>query len=119
MSDIPPDISGPSPANPDEKTLAVIMHVLCLVGFPVIGPLVIWLAKKDQSPYIDAQGRELLNFHISYLIYFFIAFLLVFVLIGMLILPVLGLVTVIFIILGIVRATEGRIYRFPFTFRFL
>jgi uncharacterized Tic20 family protein len=119
MNEIPPVTTDPLPASQDEKTLAVIMHVLCLVGFPVIGPLVIWLSKKDQSPYIDAQGRELLNFHISYVIYFFVAILSIIVLIGMLLVPVLAIATVIFIILGIVRATEGRIYRFPFTIRFL
>jgi uncharacterized Tic20 family protein len=44
--------------------------------------------KKDQSPYLDAQGRELLNFQISYLLYALASFLLCFVLIGLLLLPV-------------------------------
>ena len=109
----------PAPASPDEKTLAIVMHLLCLIGFPIIGPLVVWLLKKDQSPYIDAQGRELLNFQISYAIYLFLATLLLFVLIGFAVLPVVGLAMAIFIVIGIVRATEGKVYRFPMTIRFL
>ena len=75
--------SGPAPKlQPDEKTLGIVMHVLCLIGFPIIGPLVIWLMKKDQSPYLDSQGRELLNFQISYFLYVLISGLLCAVLIG-------------------------------------
>lgn len=49
--------SPPPVPNQDDKTLGIVMHLLCIVGFPVIGPLIIWLMKKDQSPYLDAQGR--------------------------------------------------------------
>ncbi|MDB6138604.1 MAG: hypothetical protein JWO94_1676 [Verrucomicrobiaceae bacterium] len=109
----------PSPATPDEKTLAIVMHLFCLIGMPVIGPLVIWLMKKDQSPYLDAQGRELLNFQISYMIYIFIAAMLLFVLVGIVVLPIVGFIAAVLIVIGIVRATEGKVYRFPFTIRFL
>ena len=119
MSDLSSPPSLPVPANQDEKTLAIVMHVFCLVGLPIIGPLIIWLMKKDQSPYLDAQGRELLNFQISYAIYFFVAFLLVFVFVGILILPVLGLAGLVFVIIGIVRAAEGKVYRFPYIIRLL
>ena len=103
----------------DEKTLGIVMHVLCLIGFPIIGPLIVWLMKKNQSPYLDSQGRELLNFQISYLIYGFVAFLLCFVFIGVLLLPVIVLATIILTIIGIVRAAEGQVYRFPLTIRLL
>ena len=109
----------PPAASQDEKTLGIVMHVLCLIGFPIIGPLVIWLMKKDQSPYLDSQGRELLNFQISYLLYGFAAFLLCFVFIGLLLLPVVVVATIILTIIGIVRAAEGQVYRFPLTIRML
>ena len=114
----PPSLPGPA-ATQDEKTLGIVMHVLCLIGFPIIGPLVIWLMKKEQSHYLDSQGRELLNFQISYLIYGFAAFLLCFVFIGLLLLPVIVIATVILTIIGIVRAAEGQVYRFPLTIRLL
>lgn len=63
--------------------------------------------KKNQSSYLDSQGRELLNFQISYLIYGFVALLLCFMLIGFVLLPVLVIAPIILTIIGIVRAAEG------------
>jgi len=87
------------------------MHILCLVGFPIIGPLIIWLMKKDQSPYLDAQGRELLNFQISYFIYAMISAVLIAVLIG--------IASFIFTIIGLVKAADGKVYRFSLCIRML
>ncbi|MHB1080452.1 MAG: DUF4870 domain-containing protein [Prosthecobacter sp.] len=115
----------PPPALPlyavtqDEKTLGIVMHVLCLVGFPILGPLIVWLVKKDQSSYLDRQGRELLNFQLSYLLYGFLSFLLCFILIGIPLLIAVGVATVVLTIIGIVNASEGKIYRFPLTIRLL
>jgi len=93
------------------------MHILCLVGFPILGPLIIWLIKKDASPYLDAQGRELLNFQISYLIYALVSFVLCFILIGFPLLVVIGIAMLVLTIIGIVSAAEGKVYRFPLTIR--
>ena len=95
------------------------MHVLCLVGFPILGPLIVWLIKKEQSSYLDRQGRELLNFQLSYLLYAFLSALLCFVLIGIPLLIVVGVATLVFTIFGIVNASEGKVYRFPLTIRLL
>lgn len=99
--------------------LGIVMHVLCLVGFPILGPLIVWLVKKDSSSYLDQQGRELLNFQLSYLLYGFVSFLLCFILIGVPLLIVVGVATVVLTIIGIVRASEGNVYRFPLTIRLL
>ena len=114
----PPSLPAPATTQ-DEKTLGIVMHVLCLVGFPILGPLVVWLVKKEQSRYIDLQGRELLNFQISYLIYALISFLLCFVLIGIPLLFIIGVATIVLTIIGIVLASDGQVYRFPFTIRLL
>ena len=74
----------------DEKLLAVLIYVLSFPT-PLLGPLVIWLIKKD-LPFIDYHGREYFNFLISYTIYGIIAGLLVIVGIGLIILPILGVV---------------------------
>ena len=95
------------------------MHILCLVGFPIIGPLIIWLMKKDQSPYLDAQGRELLNFQISYFIYAMISFVLIAVLIGIVLLFAVGIASFVFTIIGLVKAADGKVYRFPLCIRML
>ncbi|WP_395740756.1 DUF4870 domain-containing protein [Prosthecobacter sp.] len=115
---LPPALLSPA-VSQDEKTLGIVMHVLCLVGFAILGPLVVWLIKKDQSSYLDRQGRELLNFQISYLLYAFASGLLCFVLIGIPLLFAVGVATVVLTVIGIVNAAEGKVYRFPLTIRFL
>gem|GEM_PF-420481 len=109
----------PASATQDEKTLGIVMHVLCLVGFPILGPLVIWLIKKDSSRYLDLQGRELLNFQISYFVYALISFVLCFVFIGIPLLVIVGVASIVLTIIGIVKAAEGSVYRFPLTIRLL
>ena len=67
----PPSASGTiTAANGDEKNLGILVHGFYLVGLPILGPLIVWILKKDVSPYLDAQGREVLNFHISLILYF-------------------------------------------------
>lgn len=115
----PPTLpSDPTPTQ-DEKNLGLIMHVLSLVGFSLIGPLIIWLIKKDESSFINAQGRELLNFQLSLLIYVLVCIPLCFVLIGIPLLIAIGVASLILTIIGLVKATEGKIYRFPLTIRML
>ena len=116
----PPNPSGTIiAANGDEKNLGILMHGLTLIGLPFLGPLIVWLLKKDVSPYLDAQGREVLNFHISLFLYFFVAFLLVFVVIGIPLLFLLSAASLVLTIIGIVKAVDGTLYRFPLIIRLL
>ena len=115
---LPPALPS-SAVTQDEKTLGIVMHVLCLVGFPILGPLIVWLVKKDQSSYLDRQGRELLNFQLSYLLYAFVSALLCFILIGVPLLFAVGIATIVLTIIGIVNASDGKVYRFPLTIRLL
>ena len=115
----PPTLPATPIPTQDEKNLALIMHVLSLVGFSLIGPLIVWLMKKDESAFINAQGRELLNFQISFLIYAIVCIPLCFVLIGIPLLIVVGIASFILTIIGLVKATEGKIYRFPVTIKML
>jgi hypothetical protein len=118
--DLPtPPPSLPSAATQDEKLLGIVMHILCLIGFPIIGPLVVWLIKKDQSRYLDQQGRELLNFQISYCIYGIVSAVLCTILIGIPLLFAVAVASVVLTIIGIVKAADGMIYRFPLTIRML
>lgn len=101
----------------DEKLFAVLIYVLSFPT-PLLGPLVIWLLKKDSS-FIDYHGREYFNFLISYTIYSIIAGILILIGIGLIILPVLGVAAVVFTIIAAVRAYEGTEYRIPFIIRIL
>ena len=65
-------------ATSDQRTYALIMHLGSLfIGFLV--PLVMWLVKKDESPFIDDHGKQLMNWHISLVIYFIISMVLILV----------------------------------------
>ena len=94
------------PMSSDEKTMGLLAHLLGIfTGF--VGPLIIWLMKKDQSPYVDAQGKESLNFQLSILIYCF---------------PTCGLAGIFGLIMAIIasiKANDGIVYRYPLAIRFI
>jgi len=129
MDDTPPlpppaPVSEITPANKDQNTLGIVCHLLGFAGlaFPfgnIIGPLVLWLIKRAESPYLDACGKEVLNFQISFSIYGLVAAALCFVFIGILILPVIGIAWLVFVILGSIKASEGKLYRYPLTIRLI
>ena len=85
----------------------------------IVGPLVVWLAKRTDSPEIDAHGKESINFQLSMLIYNVIAGILCIVLIGIPILILLHILNVVFVIVASIQASEGKLYRYPFTIRLI
>jgi hypothetical protein len=104
--------------NNDEKLLAAGIYVLSLF-FPVLGPLIIWLIKKDESAFIDYHGREYFNFLISYTVYFFISGLLTIIIIGFVAIAVLAVMLFVFTIIAAIKAYEGNEYRIPLIFRLI
>ncbi|MEH6996478.1 DUF4870 domain-containing protein, partial [Neobacillus drentensis] len=87
----------------EERMLAAILYVVSLF-FPIIGPLVIWLLKKDESSFINYHGREYFNFFISYTVYSVISGILVFLIIGIFLLWILGIMALVFTIIAAVKA---------------
>ncbi|MFJ5757598.1 DUF4870 domain-containing protein [Neobacillus sp. NPDC093182] len=100
----------------EERMLAAILYVVSLF-FPIIGPLVIWLLKKDESSFINYHGREYFNFFISYTVYSVISGILIFLFVGIFLLWILGIMALVFTIIAAVKAYEGNEYRFPLIFR--
>lgn len=108
----------------DDRMWGMLCHLAALAKyvFPVgniIGPLIIWLIKRDQSWFIDDQGKESLNFQISMTIYLIIAGLSILVLVGIVLLPLLLLVDLILVVIAAIKANEGTAYRYPLTIRFI
>ncbi len=102
----------------DDRNLAMLAHLLGIVsGF--VGALIIWLIKKDQSAFIDEQGKEALNFQITVMIGFAIAMVLTMVLIGALLFPVLLIGNLVFCILAAVAVSKGEHYKYPLAIRLL
>lgn len=117
-------IPQPLAENKEERTWAMACHLAAFsawfTGFGmIVGPLVVWLIKKDQFPLVDDQGKEALNFSISVAIYGFVAFLLSFVLIGIPILIALGIFWFVEVIIASIRANNGEHFRYPLTIRFV
>ena len=107
------------------RNWCVLCHAAALLGFffhflgHLLGPLIVWLIKRGDSPEIDAAGKESLNFQISMLIYDIIAGILCIVLIGIPILIALWILNTVFVVLASIKTSEGQVYRYPLTIRFL
>lgn len=112
----------------DQRTMGMLCHLLALAGFlipfgNIIGPLVIWLIKKEEMPFVNDQGKESLNFQISLIIVAIALFVLslipfVFCITAPLLL-VLVVVDLIFIIMGTIKSNDGIAYRYPFALRLI
>ena len=87
-------------------------------GF-ILGPLVVWLAKREDDPFIDDQGKEALNFQITMFLAFVIAFFLCFVVVGFFLLPILIVMEIALPIVGAVKANNGEYFRYPLTMRLI
>lgn len=102
----------------DDKTMAILSHVLCIVaGF--IPPLVIYLVKKDSSPYATAHAKESLNFQLTMIIAYIISFILMFVLIGILLMVLLSIANLVLVIIATIKASENKFYKYPFSIKFI
>jgi uncharacterized Tic20 family protein len=114
-----------STSSSNVRTWTVLCHASALVGFfvpwagHILGPLIVWLAKRGDSPEIDEHGKESLNFQISMLIYNLIAGVLCLVLIGFVILGILHILNLVLVIVASIQASEGKFYRYPITIRLI
>ena len=122
----PPPLPIATPvSSSDIRIWCVLAHATALVGFLVpvaghlVGPLIVWLAKRHDSPEIDAHGKESMNFQISMLIWNVIAAILCLVLIGIPILILLHLLNIIFVIVASIQASEGKLYHYPLAIRLI
>lgn len=105
-----------------ERTWGMVAHLAALAGFiipfgNIIGPLVIWLMKKDESEFVDDQGKESLNFQISVSIYCLVSALLIIILIGIILLIAIGILMLVLVIVAAVKANSGEKFRYPLTIR--
>jgi len=121
------DSIGSVPAgemSKEERTWGMACHLAALamlVGIPfgnIVGPLVVWLVKRAEFPFVDNQAKESLNFQISMTIYM-IAALIITCPLGGIGIFVVAIVDIVFIVLASVQANSGEPYRYPITIRFI
>jgi uncharacterized Tic20 family protein len=119
-----PEVTQPE-ANPDARRWATITHIIALVGLLgngigfLLGPLVVWLIKRNDHPYVDRQGKEAVNFQITMFIALLLCIPLVFIIVGIGLIGLIVLAMTIFPILAAVRSSEGAEYRYPLSIRFI
>lgn len=118
-----PDTPPTAAPNSDSTTWAIASHLSALVqvfGIPApIGPLVVWLLKKDEDPFVAYHAKEALNFNISFFIYGAVAALSMLLLIGFVLLPAVLITWLVLMIIATIRASEGKHYQYPLTIRFV
>lgn len=125
----PEAASNPAPApRPIEiKTnnydYAMMMHLaqFASILIPLLGliiPLVMWQSRKNDDDYIDQQGKVVMNWALSSLIYAIVSWILVFVLVGFVLLFALFVCSIIFIIMGSINANKGVVKNYPLSIKF-
>jgi uncharacterized Tic20 family protein len=102
-------------ATSDEKTMAILSHILTLVA-AILAPLIIYLVKKDDSVFVSTHAKESLNFQLTVLI---ICIGLFITIIGILLLWIVGIVSLVLVIVATIKASEGKMYRYPINFRLI
>ena len=118
-------MSENTPVSKDEQNWAMFCHLAALAGFIIpfgnlIGPLVIWLIKKDAMPLVDRHGKESLNFQITVSIAALVCFILIFVVIGILLIWVVAIGALVMTIIATVKVGQGNLdYRYPFALRLI
>ncbi len=116
---------APAAIPRDARKWAMLCHIVALVGLLgngigfVLGPLLIWMIKKEDHPFVDEQGKEAVNFQITMMLLAIVCGLLAFFVIGLLLLPIVLIVAVVFSVVGAVKANEGEHYRYPFALRLI
>ena len=135
MNDINPatDATG-NGISAEEKQWAMFAHLSALAGGILtsgwagsigcfIGPLIIWMVKKDTMPFVDDQAKEALNFNITVGLVFLALFVLSIVTLGIgliIAIPgwiIVGIAWLVLTIIAAMKANQGERYRYPFTLR--
>jgi len=102
--------------------LCHLSGLLLFVGIPfghLLGPLVVWLLKKNEFPFVDEQGKEAMNFQVSMSIYLILPGLLSFVLVGIPFVLFLLVADFVLVVVAAVKISNGESYRYPCTLRLL
>ncbi|WP_081755790.1 DUF4870 domain-containing protein [Paucisalibacillus sp. EB02] len=102
----------------DDRLFAMLLYVLSF-PLPVLGPLLIWLLKRDNSDFVDFHGKEYFNFIISFTIYSIVSSILMIILIGFVLIFVVGVAALVLTILAAVKAFQGEAFRMPLVIRFI
>jgi uncharacterized Tic20 family protein len=109
----------PQPTNGNDKMLAILCHLSFFLGVGFVLPLIVYLLKRDESAFVRSHSSEVLNFHLSILIYGICSFVLILVLIGIPLLILIAVFAFICAIVGAIKASNNEFFFYPLTIRFV
>jgi len=116
---------APTAIPRDARKWAMLCHIIALVGLLgngigfVLGPLLVWMIKKEDHPFVDEQGKEAVNFQLTMMLLAIVCSFLILVVVGLFLLPIVIIVAVVFSVIGAIKANEGEHYRYPFALRLI
>ena len=126
----PPAETPAGSMSKNEQTMGMLCHLTALAAFLIpgvghvfgghlIGPLIVWMIKRNEMPFVESQGKESLNFQISITIYGILASILIIVLIGFVLLAAVAIFNVVCVIMASIETANGKPYRYPLCIRFI
>jgi len=113
-----------SSISKEERNWAMLAHLSALLGYPtliggIVGPLVIWLIRKDDMSFAADQAKETLNFQITVYLIGLVCAVLFLILVGFVLMGLLVIAHIVLTIVAAVKASEGVAYRYPFNLRLI
>lgn len=110
--------------TPEQRQMGMFLHLSQLANvilFPIgiVLPIILWQTQKDKIPALDAHGKMVVNWMISMTIYMVISIILMIVLIGFLMAAVVGIMGIVFPIVGGIKANNGELWEYPLAIKFL
>ncbi|HEX9780225.1 MAG TPA: DUF4870 domain-containing protein [bacterium] len=117
-------VDAASEPNQQARTWGLFCHLSALAGFliplgNILGPLIVWLVKRQELPFVNDQGKEALNFQITVTLAMLGCLALTLVVIGVLLLPVVGILALVLTVVAAVKANGGLAYRYPVNLRLI
>jgi uncharacterized Tic20 family protein len=120
----PSDTPAPSAApTENERTWGMLAHLSALAGVVVwllgcvLGPLAVYLSRRDQSEFVAEHAREALNFNITVVLAAIVCMALMVVFVGFILGTALFIGWLVLTLIAAIRASEGERYRYPFSLR--
>jgi len=107
-----------------ERDWAMFCHLSAFAGFffpfgGILGPLICWISRKDESEWVDYNGKASMNFQLSLLLYTVLAIPLCFIIVGIPILIFIFILKIVCIIVASIRAAKGDVFKYPLSIPFI
>jgi uncharacterized Tic20 family protein len=121
---VTPAVGESSVLDNDAKLWGTLCHLSALSAYVTViggiaGPLIVWLVKRNEIPFVEDQGKEALNFQISMFLYHVIAAIGFLCVIGIPVFACLTIANIVLVIVASYQANNGVYYRYPLTIRFI